>query len=414
MHDKSTYIDPVYQHEFLLEIARFNLQRGKLFTRVIIGIELFLLLILLTNQNKHTSFDYDWYAFMYLLMIIVTAGVLSIITFIEKNLIRDEHYAKTLQISLTFYSLFLMIWGAMVSFNDQAIYGSIVVFIVNVFIASVMFYLKPVYTFITLLLASVIFFVGLPFYQPSFSTLIGHFVNTGIFIVFVFFLARANYAGFVNNFLNQKLIEEKSAQLSYANTELKKEIQSRQKTQQELEAANEQLMLISKLDALTGIPNRRRLDEILQEQWLTALEKQLPISIMMIDIDFFKLYNDTHGHLAGDHCLQAVAEVLNSSLRGPSDFVARFGGEEFLYIAVGMSREETVRLGERIRLEIEHLDIEHNSSPVIPRVTVSVGISHTLPACNDKVTKILELADEALYEAKSAGRNQLVLAEKQN
>lgn len=411
MLDKSTHIDPVYEREFLMEIARFNLQRGKLFTRVIIGIELILLLILLSDQHKHTGFEYNWYAFMYLLMIIVTAGVLSIITYIEKNLTSDEYYAKTLQISLTCYTMFLMIWGALVSFNDQALYGSIVVFIVNVFIASVMFYLKPAYIFSALLFSSAMFFWGLPFYQSKVDILIGHYVNTAIFIPFIFFLARANYEGFVNNFLNQKLIQEKSEQLAHANIELIKEIQSREQTQKELEAANEQLMIISKLDALTGIPNRRRLDEILQEQWFTALEKQLPISIMMIDIDFFKLYNDTHGHLAGDHCLQAVAEVLNSCLRGPADFVARFGGEEFLFIAVGMSREEIVLLGERIRFDIEQLNIENKSSPVVPRITVSLGISHTMPTDNDKVTKFLELADEALYKAKSAGRNQLVLAE---
>lgn len=411
MQDKLTFIDPVYQHEFLLEIASLNLQRGKLFARVIIGIELILLLILLASQNKHTSFEYNWYAFMYLLMIIVTAGVLSIITYIDKHLTQDEHYIKTLEISLTSYAIFLMIWGAMVSFNDQALYGSIVIFIVNVFIASVMFYLKPVYTFLALLISSVIFFIGLPFYQPELEILIGHYVNTSVFLVFIFFLARANYMAFVNNFLNQKLIEEKTVQLTHANAELIKEIQSRKQTQKELETANEQLMIISKLDALTGIPNRRRLDEVLQEQWIIAMEKQLPISFMMIDIDFFKLYNDTYGHLAGDHCLQAVADVLHRCLRVPSDFVARFGGEEFLFIAVGMSEKETVMLGERIRSEIEMLDIEHKSSPVVPRITVSLGISHALPAKSVKVTKLLEQADEALYKAKSAGRNQLILAE---
>lgn len=407
----STYIDPVYQSEFQLEMSRLNLQRGKLFAAIIIGIELILLIILLLDGTQHTSFKYNWYAFMYILMISVTAVILTAFSFLYKKINSDQSVLKKLHFLTTSYATFLMIWGAVISLNDQALYGCIVVFLMNVLIASMMFYIRPVYEFISLSIATAFFYIGLPYYQPSWEVLIGHYVNTSIFIVFTWFLARANYLNFVRSFMNQKLIEEKSDLLAYSNNELVKEIQSREQTQKELEVVNEQLMIISTLDALTGIPNRRRLDEVLQEQWKKAVAEQLPISIMMIDIDFFKLYNDTNGHLAGDRCLQMVAEVMNECRRGPDDFVARFGGEEFLFVAMGISKKETMLLGERIRLEIAALGIQHPNSPVEQWITVSLGISHILPSENDKLIKVLEQSDRALYRAKSAGRNQLALAE---
>jgi diguanylate cyclase (GGDEF)-like protein len=410
--DKSPIIDPSYQHEFALEISRFNLKRGKLFAPIIIGIELILLIILLLNGTQNTSFKYNWYAFMYILMIVVTTCLWTALSYLDKRINHNLHLVKTLDLATTGYIAFTMIWGAFISLNDQALYGSIVAFLVNVLVASFMFYLRPGYILFAQLLATTVLFIGLPYYQYSGDILIGHYVNGSIFIVFIWFMARANYLGFVRKYLNQKIIEEKSIQLTHTNNNLVKEIQLSEQMQKELEAANKQLQILSTLDALTGIPNRRRLDEALWERWNIAVEKQLPFSVMMIDIDYFKLYNDTNGHLAGDRCLQAVAGVLNGCRREPFDFVARFGGEEFLFVTVGMSKEESLLLGERIRAEVEALGIEHHSSPVASWITVSLGISCLLPdKTDDNPAKSLELADQALYRAKSAGRNRLVLYE---
>lgn len=410
LHDKSIIV-PVHQHEFALEVSRINLQRGKLFTSIIIGIELILLIILFFGGTNNPKFAYDLYAYMYILMLVVTVLFAITISYLNKRIINDVHLIKTLELATTSYIAFLMIWGAFISLNDQVLYGSVVAFLVNVLVAAFMFYLKPIYILINQLIATAVLFIGLPFYQPSLNILIGHYVNVSIFLVFIWFMVRANYLSFVRNFLNQKLIEEKSALLTRTNAELIKEIEAREQTQKELEEANEQLFIISTLDALTGIPNRRKLDVALREQWSIAVEKNLPISIIMLDIDFFKLYNDTNGHLAGDSCLQAVATVLNECRREPSDFVARFGGEEFLFVAVAMNKEETLLLGERIRAEIEALGIEHQSSSVASCITVSLGISYSLPGKTDKLAKSLEQADQALYKAKLAGRNRLVLAE---
>jgi diguanylate cyclase (GGDEF)-like protein len=210
--------------------------------------------------------------------------------------------------------------------------------------------------------------------------------------------------------MNHKLIEEKSILLAQINENLVLEIESREHAQKELELANKQLKAISSLDALTGIPNRRKLDESLKEYWTRVVREKLPIAVMMIDIDFFKIYNDTNGHLAGDQCLQAVAEVINNCRR-EEDFAARYGGEEFIFIAPGMTKEETLVLGEIIRAEIEALCLEHPFSSASPYVTASIGIHWLTPTSSDLVRETINKADQAMYQAKEAGRNRVKLAQ---
>lgn len=411
MHDRMPSIDSAYQHEFALEISRFNMKRGKSFVLIIVSIEIILLFLLVVNRNSSTSFRYAHYAFMYGLMIIICLGFWGVLSYLGKRIAEDPRYIKILNLAATGFIAFAMVWGALISLMDQALYGSIIAFLVNVFIASFMFYLKPMNLLYTQSFAIAVLFIGLPYYQHSSNLLIGHYANGSIFLIFIWFMARANYQGFIHNFLNQKIIEEKSIELAQINDRLVQEIQTGEQVKNELEMANQQLRIISSLDALTGIPNRRRLDEVLLELWSMAVDKQLPFSIMMIDIDFFKLYNDTNGHLSGDRCLRAVAEVIDRCRRESFDFVARFGGEEFLFLAVDLNKEESLSLAEKIRSGIEMLEIEHESSSVAPRITVSIGISHLLPGKDDKLDIVLEKADQALYKAKSNGRNRLVLVD---
>ncbi len=410
MKDDQFYIDPVYQKQFSTEISLFNIQRGKLMAAIIIGIELLLLAINLFSRSVDTVYKFDWYALLYILMIVVTGLVGLLLYHLEHNWDQGLYNEKVLNLTIIIYITFIMTWGAIISLLDQSLYGNIVVFLVNILFGSLLFYIKNVHIIIPQLIASLVLIVGLPYFQPSRDMLIGHYVNASIFMVFVWILARTNYANYVQNFLNQKLIEEKSILLAQINHDLVLEIQSRRQAQQELETAHAQLMAISSLDYLTGIPNRRKLDEFLEEQWSTAVREQLPISIMMIDIDFFKLYNDTHGHIAGDRCLQAVAGVLNRCSREDKDFVARYGGEEFLFVVTGMNKEETLLGGEKLRAEIEALCLEHHISSISPYITISVGINWLMPTTKDLLPDAIGRADQALYQAKRNGRNQVVLA----
>jgi len=160
------------------------------------------------------------------------------------------------------------------------------------------------------------------------------------------------------------------------------------------------------LDGLTGIPNRRAFDEQLSREWFRAQRNQAVLSLIMIDIDYFKLYNDTYGHLGGDDCLKQFATALLGSLRA-SDFAARYGGEEFACILHEADEAGALITAERIRSKVESLHIPHGASPVSPFVTASQGVA-TLTSSEDvEPNCLIEMADQMLYRAKDKGRNRI-------
>jgi diguanylate cyclase (GGDEF)-like protein len=167
------------------------------------------------------------------------------------------------------------------------------------------------------------------------------------------------------------------------------------------------------LDGLTKIANRRRFDEHLDQEWRRSKREKRPLALIMCDVDFFKLYNDTYGHQLGDKCLCVIAKTINRHVKRPSDLVARYGGEEFAVILPNTEAKGASLVAETIRLEIQKLKMSHTSSPM-KVVTLSVGIS-SLPAhllSSQKV--IIALADKALYEAKRRGRNRTFLKTEKN
>ncbi|MDX9754841.1 MAG: diguanylate cyclase [bacterium] len=170
----------------------------------------------------------------------------------------------------------------------------------------------------------------------------------------------------------------------------------------------EQLFRLSIEDGLTHIANRRWFDAQFQKAWLQAASTQTPISLCMIDIDFFKRYNDLYGHLKGDDCLRQVAGNLQSQLHRPSDLVARFGGEEFVIMLPNTFPFEGQQIAERFRSHIESLQIPHEDSPIASSVTISVGIATLIPKADIRTDTLLAMADQALYEAKKKGRNQVI------
>lgn len=168
-----------------------------------------------------------------------------------------------------------------------------------------------------------------------------------------------------------------------------------------------QLELLSNQDGLTGLFNRRKLDEYLEQSWTESLERKDQLTLLLIDIDHFKGYNDTYGHPAGDECLKAVARAINEMPMEEIDFVARYGGEEFIAVLNKTDRNAGVDLAEKIRKAIENLKIPHISSAVSDYVTVSIGACTLSRFENNDLKGFVELTDEALYKAKIAGRNQV-------
>jgi len=177
----------------------------------------------------------------------------------------------------------------------------------------------------------------------------------------------------------------------------------------ELSEANRKLELLSRSDELTCIANRRMLDETLDKEWLRAIRTGSRLSFILIDIDFFKQYNDNYGHVMGDECLKRVAHALKDVSRRSSDLVARYGGEEFALVLAETDRAESV--AEACRLAILELSIPHAYSRCAEVVTVSVGICMCRPELNTHHQELIELADNALYRAKDLGRNRVCVAE---
>ena len=164
---------------------------------------------------------------------------------------------------------------------------------------------------------------------------------------------------------------------------------------------------LAERDGLTGIYNRRRLDAHLQGAWQQAVREQRPMALLMIDLDFFKAYNDRYGHQAGDEVLKEVARTLAQAARRPLDLVARYGGEEFVVVLYDTTREHATALAERIAESVRHLGILHADSGCASVVTVSVGAAFVQPVAGRSAEGFVQLADEALYAAKNAGRNRV-------
>ncbi len=175
-----------------------------------------------------------------------------------------------------------------------------------------------------------------------------------------------------------------------------------------LEASNAQLATLSATDGLTGIANRRRFDEVLASEWSRAARSNQALALVMLDVDFFKPYNDHYGHLAGDDCLRQIASELVTHLRRPGDLVARYGGEEFVLLAPVNDAADAWRMAEGVRQALADLALPHAQSP-FGTITASLGLALCVPSKLDaSMDALLQQADQALYQAKALGRNKAV------
>ena len=177
-------------------------------------------------------------------------------------------------------------------------------------------------------------------------------------------------------------------------------------SEQRLAAANERLTELSATDGLTGIGNRRALDAVLQTEWARAVRETATLSLLLIDVDFFKRYNDRYGHPAGDECLRMIASIMQRTLRSPPDFAARFGGEEFVAVLPGTTEAEARDVGERLCQAVFDAGMRHQDSP-FTMVTVSLGAASVAPRAAEGWKALIDRADSALYQAKNAGRNRV-------
>jgi diguanylate cyclase (GGDEF)-like protein len=203
-------------------------------------------------------------------------------------------------------------------------------------------------------------------------------------------------------------IQERTQALETSNDQLRAENTERRLTQEALRAANAQLRRATLQDGLTGVSNRAALDDYLERQLRSLQRSQVPLTFVMCDIDFFKLYNDHYGHLAGDRTLRNVAQVIKQNLLRSEDMIARYGGEEFALVLPNTDLERAKHVIERIQQTLADLNIPHNASPMTKRLTLSMGAISLIPNKTLAMHDLIHTADLGLYEAKAAGRNTVI------
>ncbi len=181
-------------------------------------------------------------------------------------------------------------------------------------------------------------------------------------------------------------------------------------TRHRLQKANQRLEEQAIFDSLTGVMNRRGFDQALEEEWNRCRRKHAPLSLLIIDIDHFKLYNDNYGHTRGDECLKEVAEIISANARRAADTAARYGGEEFAAILPTTPASGARQVAENIREAVREARMEHESSPVDEYLTVSIGTHTMVPDGQKDSEDLVEAADRALYQAKNGGRDRVEVA----
>jgi len=204
-----------------------------------------------------------------------------------------------------------------------------------------------------------------------------------------FILSLVTYSARVKEFMSQLQIEHQKEALAHS---------------------NDLLLRLSYLDALTGIPNRRFMEDIINREWRQAVREQTWLSVMIIDIDNFKQYNDLFGHQAGDDCLRIVATTLTKLVKRPRDAVTRYGGEEFLAILPTTNIKVALQIAGNMISTVNNLEIPHPDSPY-KFITISIGLACRQPSRNDSLDGLIAAADKALYQAKGRGRNQIACAD---
>jgi len=208
---------------------------------------------------------------------------------------------------------------------------------------------------------------------------------------------------FLELYRQRRLLEEKTRELDAKVMEL-------ETLQSKLEKSNEKLRKLSSLDGLTDLPNRRFFDETLTREWQRGIRHQKPLSLILGDIDHFKAFNDSYGHVLGDDCLKKVANGLGKSILRDVDTIARYGGEEFAAILPETDEAGGILIIQRMLESIEALEIAHIASPTADHVTVSFGLSTMVPRTDIQPTQLIESADRALYLAKNSGRNTYTIS----
>lgn len=370
-------MSPEQEKGYTLACAERILRYNGFFLLVIIGIQIYNLIytFVYTGGKLHTVPSRVYTVFYAVLLVVSTAG-LVMKNYLKKNLPERAACAVRLQVM---YGVLLMIWGAGVTVYDQRVSGSISVYLIIALTVAMLVYFTPMQAVVIYGFSLIGMYLMLPVFQKMPVDNHGNNVNMAVMALMSVFICAYRYASGRKRYLDQQIIVEQNRCLAYA-------------------AAR---------DSLTRLRNRRFFDENMDDVYRQCVEAGTAMTVMMIDIDHFKLYNDTYGHQQGDECLRRMAWRLEQELGEADEYLIRYGGEEFLYVGVGVDAQTAMEKGKQFNKVIKELVIgpsEHD-----PRsITISIGICSRFPAEGQPWADYIAEADKALYAAKNSGRDRCV------
>lgn len=299
-----------------------------------------------------------------------------------------EYYEKV----VLSYILISMVLGSAISIIDMIQYEHVMVFMMNMIICSSFFLTTSRQIIIPIIVSTVIIIIGL-FVIDTYEDMLykSSFYNIALFVPIAIFASRVLYNAYCESYAT--------------NLRLKQEKETNQLLNQHLKEANRQLEIQASLDELTNIANRRGFDHYLDKLQKTYKDQPFDMSIIMMDVDHFKSFNDYYGHSPGDDALASIAKALRSVAEETDGFVARWGGEEFIYAAHGKSPEQIVTICQRVQSAIQALKIPHVHSGISDYVTLSLGATTAKVVGKEDVQTCIMSADKTLYSVKIEGRN---------
>lgn len=353
-----------------------NLYRVRFYASIVIVLECLMLVVQMTTKG----FVLNPYLICYVAFMLASIFFLVSAKAMQRRKEHDNKY-RWLNFLMFGYYWFSLIWGVIISLLDQLTYGHITAYLSNLLVATIIYHCSTKRYIFLHIIPVVGLLAGLFILQKNPEMLNGHIINLIGFLIACVLGARFIYNGYTKMFYQGQ-------QLSATN--------------QQLEQLNENLKQLVISDELTKVANRRGLYEYIQAQVMTEMRR---VTVLLLDIDAFKKYNDFYGHLEGDQVLKKIADVLRQQAIEHEHFVARFGGEEFIFVLFDTCEQSALQFAEGVRSAVENKQMEHQASPVAPYVTVSIGMAVNNECTQQEVDYLVRQADEALYVAKEAGRN---------
>ncbi|WP_169907541.1 GGDEF domain-containing protein [Priestia abyssalis] len=378
-----------------------NIQRCKLFAKIVILFEALLIAMNMGSSYALNGSLFTWNVYIVMYVLLLSASVFMLLyirAFEQKETYTSQQYNR-FRAGLLSLVVFFLVWGAVVTLFDQRGYGHVMAFAINFMCVSILFHASNRTILCLYILPVAVLIIGLPFFQSSSTVLMGHYINLSVFLFFCWLASRMLYWSYSANFYNRMLLTETNENLAI-------KIQENEKINAQLADANERLKQLTLIDELTKIPNRRGFHQYIKQAFHHPKGTR-KLSILMIDIDAFKPFNDNYGHLKGDIVIESVAQAIKRCVDSANSIAARFGGEEFIVAMFDADPLKVYQIAEAIRLSVFELNIPHDYSPVSPYVTASIGAVTEEIISEEEVEQLIAHADDALYKAKTQGRNRV-------